>query len=451
MLKSGRTPLVRARNLEKKLNVKEIYLKLEGQNPTGHKHDRIAEVLVRNAIAHKKNKIIAYGSLSFIKSIIYFADIYDIEILIPWLKKERWKKTNFEDKHLIDFRSKKNPNIVELLKELSDKTGAFIAAEGYTNTHISQMVLENLICETLTKVKFELDTVSIQLGYGYTMTSLYNTFLKNWMNGNLDKFPIVYCGTWEENNQIYKRYLTTNDSNYLTDNLEDLNTQHIPKESFQIDENLIKETLEAVLETDGIITSINEKELKNASKLLKRTETISIDYKEAYSLAAFIKQVEAKKIKNGKHIIVLNDAKTIARIEPYNESVDLTVDQLVEMTRTWLAQYNDSKMETKEAIENALEKGHLLLATRNGVYEGICVIVNMGFDVFIPNYHLAYIGTSEKFKGRGIGSELLQRAIDLTKGNISLHVDLDNKGAKKVYEKYGFKHMYNRMIYQESE
>ena len=45
MRKSGRTPLMRARKLENVLNVGEIFLKLEGANPSGSEYDRIAEVL----------------------------------------------------------------------------------------------------------------------------------------------------------------------------------------------------------------------------------------------------------------------------------------------------------------------------------------------------------------------------------------------------------------------
>lgn len=449
MLKSGKTPLIRARNLEKVLNVGEIYLKLEGQNPTGHKNDRIAEVLVRNAISLNNNQIIAYGSLSFIRSIIYFADLYNIKVVIPMFKNERWKKNTFDEKLLLDFRYSKNPNPIEILKELSEETDGYMAAEGYTNTHISQIVLENLSSEVLTKVKYQLDTVSIQLGYGYTMSSLYNTFLKSWMNDDLNKFPTVYCGTWEDKSRMYKKYLKSNDEQYLPDDLESLNIDHIPKESFQMDEKLLTDTLEAVSETNGVVTSINEEELKKASKLLKKTETISTDYKEAYALASFIKQVELGNIKSGRHIIILNDAKTISRVVQYDDSMEIETDELVNMTRNWLVEYCDSTIETREAIENALSKGFVLLASRNGINEGICVIVDIGFDAFIPKYHLAYIGTSDKIKGRGIGSELLQRAIDLTEGSVSLHVDLDNKSAKKFYEKYGFEHAYNRMIYRE--
>jgi threonine synthase len=194
---------------------------------------------------------------------------------------------------------------------------------------------------------------------------------------------------------------------------------------------------------------ISEQELKKASKLLKKTETINIDYKESYALASFVKQVDAGKINVGKHIIILNDAKTIARIEQYAPSMGIGSEDLINMTKNWLAEYGDSTIETKEAIENALDKGFVLLASRDGAYEGICVVVDIGFDIFLPKYHLAYIGTSDRVKGRGVGSELIQRAIDLTEGNLSLHVALDNKGAKKVYEKYGFEHVYNRMIYKD--
>lgn len=449
MLKSGKTPLVRARNLEKKLNVGEIYLKLEGQNPTGHKNDRIGEVLAKNARAHNKSKIIVDGSLTFIKSVIYFSELYDLKIIIPVFKKESWKKKKFNEKYLVNFGYLKGEDTFELIKKLSDESNAFIAIEGFTNTHISQMVLEDLVSEILEKLKYDLDTVTTQLDYGYTLTGLYNIFLKNLMNDNLSKFPKVFCGVWKYNSKIFKRYLEDTNHGYSSNILDEMSTEHIPKESFQLDKKLLTDMHEAISETNSIVTSITKEELKNVSKLLKKSEMINIDYRESYALAAFIKEVKEGIIGKGKHVIILNDAKTISNVEEYNKTMDITLEELVMMTKKWLAEYHEPTLETKEAIENALDKGYILLASINGKYEGICVIINLGFEAFFPKYHLAYIGTSDKLKGRGLGSELIQRAIDLTKGSLSLHVDLDNKGAKKMYKKYGFEHYYNRMIYKE--
>lgn len=446
-MRSGKTPLIRARKLEKIYDVGEIYLKLEGQNPTGHKHDRIAEVLVRSALAHNHDMIIAYGSQSYLNSIKYFSELYNIRFLIPMFKNQRWKKSHFKDSELIDYRNIKNADKMKIIKNLSIEKNAFVAAEGFTNTHISLMLMESLIDEVTIKLDYDISSLSIQLGYGHTMTGMYNSFLKGWMEGKIKDFPTVFCGTWEDINEIYKEYKGNyNDYSMRFDNNDG---EFIPKYSFYIDKNLVKETLKAVTETNGHIIQISEEELKNASRLARKTEAVKISHKEAYPLAAFINSVERGKITKGKHVIILNEAKTQVRVDRLENFDELSKEELTKITRNWLVKYSDSHIETIEAIENAMEKGHILLASRDGEYEGICIIVYMGFDNFIPSYHLAYIGTSDKIKGRGIGSELIQRAIDLTDGNISLHVDLDNKNAKKVYEKYGFRHMYNRMIYKD--
>jgi len=122
-------------------------------------------------------------------------------------------------------------------------------------------------------------------------------------------------------------------------------------------------------------------------------------------------------------------------------------DEILGTVKTYLAEYSDPLIEMNDALNNAIEKGFILLAKQNEIILGVCIIVNTQFDDFIPTYHLAYIGTNMNSKGRGIGTELVKRAVDITEGKLSLHVDLDNRNAKKLYEKMGFKHVYNRMIY----
>ena len=53
----GRTPLVRALKLEKDLGVSKIFLKLEGNNPYGHREDRLAYLIIREALSQQKDTI----------------------------------------------------------------------------------------------------------------------------------------------------------------------------------------------------------------------------------------------------------------------------------------------------------------------------------------------------------------------------------------------------------
>ena len=176
-------------------------------------------------------------------------------------------------------------------------------------------------------------------------------------------------------------------------------------------------------------------------------EGVMVSRKEAYAMAAFLKKAQQGLLKTGKHLIILNDARSeveVSEIKSFNEK---SKDDFINIIKTWLAPYDDSVEETVDAIEKAMKEGFLLIAKRNGEEQGICIIVNMGFKDFIPTYHLAYIGVKPGNKGRGVASELIQRAIELTDGNLSLHVDLDNKRAKNLYRKMGFNHVYDRMIY----
>lgn len=54
----GKTPLVRAKNLEKKLGITNIYLKLEGNNPSGFRIDRLTYILIKDALRVNKKKFV---------------------------------------------------------------------------------------------------------------------------------------------------------------------------------------------------------------------------------------------------------------------------------------------------------------------------------------------------------------------------------------------------------
>ena len=82
-------------------------------------------------------------------------------------------------------------------------------AEGYTNTHISQMILENLTDEIFTKLNYKVDTIYTQLSYGYTLTSIHNYLLKKWMNGEIEKFSNIICGTWGKGNAVFQYFQRT--------------------------------------------------------------------------------------------------------------------------------------------------------------------------------------------------------------------------------------------------
>lgn len=445
MRKSGRTPLMRAKKIEKALGIEEIYLKLEGANPSGHKYDRIAEVLVRDAVATGFKKILVDGSYCYIQSVMLFAKLQELEVKVPLFKQEKWKMSKLDKSILFDLRDKKDAFTRLQLRDIAEKNDMYLMCEWNLNNIISHLVLEDMMKECLERMDFNVDTITLQLGYGYTLSSVYSGLIKSWVDEELSELPELLCGSSPSWQEVLDQYAKKMNIGQMETNQND--TEKTDLRLYEKHSDIVGTIMKIIMETRVEMIGIEEDDLKRATTMLRELEGVTVSKKEAYAMAAFIKKTKQGLLKNGKHLIILNDAKSeieVCEIKSFN---DKSKDDLIEMTRTWLATYNDSVGETVDAIEKAMKEGFLLIAKRNGEEQGICIVVSMGFKRFIPTYHLAYIGVKPGNKGRGVASELIGRAIELTEGNLSLHVDIDNKRAKNLYRKMGFNHVYDRMIY----
>jgi threonine synthase len=120
---------------------------------------------------------------------------------------------------------------------------------------------------------------------------------------------------------------------------------------------------------------------------------------------------------------------------------------IVEILDRWLNDYSDPREEILEALENAFEEGYVLGAFMGERLVGMCVLSKMELDTFFPRFHLSYIAADDSFEGRGIATLLIERAIELTNGQVSLHVERDNRKAIRLYQKMGFDIKYHRMQY----
>ena len=114
-----------------------------------------------------------------------------------------------------------------------------------------------------------------------------------------------------------------------------------------------------------------------------------------------------------------------------------------------LEQYGDPQTAIEKAMDYALGKngclgGHIFVAEENGTITAATVINKTGMNDYIPANILVYIATHKDFRGKGIGKQLMQTAIENVEGDIALHVEPENP-AKGLYEKLGFTNKYLEM------
>ncbi len=126
-------------------------------------------------------------------------------------------------------------------------------------------------------------------------------------------------------------------------------------------------------------------------------------------------------------------------------------EKIIDFLYDNLQEYGDPKPHIEKAIDYALKEtdsfgGFVLVSHLHDEITGAVVINQTSMKDYIPANILVYIATHKSHRGKGIGKELVQKAIDLTTGGIALHVEPDNP-AKGLYEKFGFTNKYLEMRY----
>lgn len=115
-----------------------------------------------------------------------------------------------------------------------------------------------------------------------------------------------------------------------------------------------------------------------------------------------------------------------------------------------LEQYGDKKPDIEKAVNYAIKEipsfGGFVLEgyDENENIIGIVVLNRTGMSDYIPQNILVYIAVDNTQRGKGYGKELINKVIDLTDGDIALHVEKDNP-ARFLYEKVGFTNPYLEM------
>ncbi|MGC9308177.1 MAG: pyridoxal-phosphate dependent enzyme [Thermoplasmatota archaeon] len=450
----GKTPLIRARNLEKELDISKIYLKLEGNNPSGERSDRLAYLIIKDALSRGKRTIClgTYGTMG--ASLAFLSQNFDINLVLYVPDRSTLLRAELLDEapniRIIEHGATYG-DTVEKSRTEAEKHGWYNANPGLQNNFLDLFAFSYIgreICEYLSDECP--DTVFCQMGNGASVSGLHLGFKQMWMEDKLQRLPHLYGISTSEGNAIVESFKKRSDE------ILELDAERIASNRTEYNADLInarcyngQDALNSIYATDGMAMGIDDDELVESAERFAELEDIDFKVANSYPLAAFFHEADAGNLSNGTHVIVLNDGKVDLNIRMLDkDDLSISYRKFLMKLDDWLIEFSDPLEEMEEAVENAFDHGFVLGAFFQGMLAGIAIVSRTRFDTFFPRYHLSYIATKKDIKGRGIATELLQQVIDRTKGDLSLHVETDNERAIKLYEKMGLRKKYYRMMYE---
>lgn len=306
----GDTSLVRARNIERQINLRQIFLKFEGGNPTGTQKDRIAFAQSMDALRRGYDAITIatcgnYGvatalaaSVAGLKCIIYIPENYHTHRI----------------KEIIDLGSEiirvpgDYENAVETSKEFADKNEIYDANPGGNNTSLQLKAYGEIAYEIYDDLRDAPRAVAVPVSNGTLLAGIYRGFLSLHRRGKTSRIPWMIAGSSYGKNPIIQAFLHHKES------CEDLEPQKI-KET-RVNEPLINwhaydgdYALDAIRRSGGWANNASDKNMLGFSKLIKEKEGINVLPASTAGLVALMAKHLKNTLENDRFVVLLTGRK----------------------------------------------------------------------------------------------------------------------------------------------
>jgi len=133
------------------------------------------------------------------------------------------------------------------------------------------------------------------------------------------------------------------------------------------------------------------------------------------------------------------------------DKIKETRQEFVDHLHKSLGEYGDTKEAINKCIDYAFSAdksagGFLMTGHYENELAGTLIMNNTGMSDYIPENILVYVAVAEDFRGKGLGTQIVEESLNHVKGDVKLHVEYENP-AKRLYERMGFESKYLEMRY----
>lgn len=302
----GDTSLNRARHLEREFNIRQLYIKYEGENPSGTQKDRIAFAQVQDAF-RRHYKVISLATCgNYGVAVAYAAYLAGVKckIFIPEsYHTERIKEMENFDAEIMRLPGTYEDTVIESSK-LALKNGWYDANPGGNNTPLQIAAYAEIANEIYDQLRDAPKYIAAPVSNGTLLAGVYRGFVRLYKRGKTSRMPMFIAGSAANKNPIISSFKLGLDS------CKDIDPKLI-KETI-INEPLINwhsfdgdEALYAIQQTGGEAHHISDKKMKDMSSFLLKKEGYRVLPASTSGLIALLQMHEKNELINDRFVAIL--------------------------------------------------------------------------------------------------------------------------------------------------
>lgn len=307
----GDTLLLRARNVERETDLRQLYLKFEGGNPTGTQKDRIAFAQAKDALRRGFDSITVatcgnYGvamtmaaALAGLRCAVFLPDTYRTRRI-----------TEMTDLGAEIHRVPGDyENAVEASQAFADGNDAYDANPGGNNTTLQLIAYGEIAYEIYDELRDAPSVVAVPVSNGTTLAGLHRGFLSLYRRGKTSRMPRIVAGSSFRKNPIIQSFVQGRQS------CEDLSPKSIRETA--VNEPLVNwhsidgdPALRALRDTDGWAGNASDKAMRRFSKMLSEKEGLQVLPASTAGLISLIDQHMKHPLPGDRYVALLTGRKS---------------------------------------------------------------------------------------------------------------------------------------------
>ncbi len=305
-LEVGDTGLNRAKTLEREFDIRQLYIKYEGDNPTGTQKDRIAFAQVYDALRREFDIVSLATCGNYGVSVALATNLAGLacQIYIP----ESFHTDRIQEMESLGAQIIRLPgtyeDVVERSTELAKINQWYDANPGGPNTPLQISTYSQIAFEIVDELGDAPKYCASPVSNGTLFAGIYRGFVSLYKRGKTSRIPKMIAASSSHQNPIitsFKKGLN---------HCKDLNPEKIKETKYN--EPLInwhsfdgEEALYAIRESGGDAFHISDRKMKEMTAFLMKKESIKILPASTAGLIALLEMNEKLDFESDRFVAVL--------------------------------------------------------------------------------------------------------------------------------------------------
>lgn len=307
----GDTILSRARNIEREVGLRQIYLKFEGDNPSGTQKDRIAFAQAMDAMRRGFGTITVATCGNYGVAMAFAASLAGLRCIVYVPEGYQTRRIAEIEHHGAEVLRTPGDyeTVVEVARKRADDDELYDANPGGPNTALQLRAYGEIAYEIYDELRDAPAAVAVPVSNGTTLAGIHKGFVSLYRRGKTSRIPMMVAGSSFGKNPIVQAFR----KNAAT--CENLRPEKIRETA--VNEPLINwssidgdHALHSVRDSSGWASFVSDRAMKQFSRIVREQQGLSVLPAATAGLIALLERQQATPLPSDRYVAILTGRRS---------------------------------------------------------------------------------------------------------------------------------------------